>query len=264
VKGEPDIRGWDVKNGAGQKIGEVEDLIIDAQQKKVRYMVVELDDDDLDLEDDKKVLIPIGLAELHKEDDDVLLTTVTIDQLKLLPAYDRDNLEEETEHRICSILGRKEAAGNILAQTESKTNQSEGISTQTDDRTTIQGNTQQQPAFGSAEHYANFYQHDYFNDDNLYRHRLHESGKAQDQQESDYERGLRLWEMRSEGGIIPGDTGDNQDRGREVNEEKRLEMVRNRRKEYETRRGGYDEQDRSQKRDNSIEARIKREGLRDA
>ena len=34
VKGEPDIRGWDVRNTTGKKIGEVEELIIDAQQKK--------------------------------------------------------------------------------------------------------------------------------------------------------------------------------------------------------------------------------------
>ena len=35
VEGEPDIRGWDVKNTRGQKIGEVEELIVDARQKKV-------------------------------------------------------------------------------------------------------------------------------------------------------------------------------------------------------------------------------------
>ena len=49
VKGEPDIRGWDVRNSRGQKIGEVEELIIDAQQKKVRYMIVDLDDNELKL-----------------------------------------------------------------------------------------------------------------------------------------------------------------------------------------------------------------------
>src|SRR4051812_7015871 len=79
VKGEPDIRGWDVKNTTGKKIGEVEDLIIDAQQKKVRYMVVDLKDNDLDLRS-RKVLVPIGLAELHEKEDDVLLPNVQLDQ----------------------------------------------------------------------------------------------------------------------------------------------------------------------------------------
>src|SRR5215213_8776917 len=79
VDGEPDIRGWDVKNSHGQKIGEVEDLIVDAQKKKVRYMVVDLDGNELKL-DHRKVLIPIGLAELHKEDDDVLIPSIQIEQ----------------------------------------------------------------------------------------------------------------------------------------------------------------------------------------
>ena len=106
VKGEPDIRGWDVKTTTGKKIGEVEDLIIDAQQKKVRYMVVDLDDNDLKL-DHRKILLPIGLAELDKKEDDVIVPNVQAEQLKSLPRYDVDNMNPETERQICSILGRK-------------------------------------------------------------------------------------------------------------------------------------------------------------
>src|SRR5215211_1716711 len=84
VDGEPDIRGWDVKNQDGKKIGEVEELIVDAPQKKVRYMLVDLDDNELDL-DHHKVLIPIGLAQLHRDDDDVILPGVQAEQLRVLP-----------------------------------------------------------------------------------------------------------------------------------------------------------------------------------
>src|SRR5687767_13202142 len=106
VEGEPDIRGWDVKNSRGQKIGEVEELIVDAQQKKVRYMVVDLDDNELDIDDDRKGLIPIGLAELHRKDDDVIIP-VEAAQLKSIPEYDSDKLDAEVERKICSTLGRK-------------------------------------------------------------------------------------------------------------------------------------------------------------
>src|SRR5215203_3827336 len=105
VKGEPDIRGWDVKNGAGQKIGEVEELIVDAQRKKVRYMVVDLDDNELDLED-RKVIIPIGLAELHTKDDDVILPNIQAEQLRALPGYEEDNLDPTIEAKVCSVLGK--------------------------------------------------------------------------------------------------------------------------------------------------------------
>src|ERR1700710_2009725 len=68
---EPDIIGWDVRNSQGKKIGEVDELLFDPQSRSVRYLVVDLDDNELDLEnDDRRVLIPIGLAELYRDDVD--------------------------------------------------------------------------------------------------------------------------------------------------------------------------------------------------
>ena len=246
VEGQPDIRGWDVKNSQGQKIGEVEDLIVDAQQKKVRYMVVDLDDNDLNL-DDRKVLMPIGLAELHKDNDDVILPGVQAEQLRNLPSYDEDHLDAETERSICNALGRTDIQ--------------------------LKGRKGVEPE-------PEFYRHDYFNDDHLYRNRIKE-GTATQNRELEYERGLRLWERRSQGGILASDssTEDSSKRNRsregdyrerEIDEKARMEMVRNRRSNYEQRRG--EERDRntgqhdrsSGRRDNSIERRISEEGLRDA
>jgi sporulation protein YlmC with PRC-barrel domain len=140
VDGQPDIRGWDVKNEKNQKIGEVEELILDAQKRRVRYMVVDLDDNDFDI-DDKEVLIPIGMAELHKDDDDVIIQNLTPDQLRALPEYDEDHLTPEVERSICSSLGRTGL---------SSTSQSSSID----------------------EMDSTFYEHDHFNDKNLYRRRL--------------------------------------------------------------------------------------------
>lgn len=227
VDGEPDIRGWDVKNAKDQKIGEVEELILDAQQKKVRYMVVDLDDNELKL-DHRKVLVPIGLAELDKDDDDVILPNVQAEQLIALPEYDKDNLTPEVERNICTALGRSTAGSTT-----------------------------------SEQHESEFYKHDYFNDDNLYKHRLHEAQPAKT--ESEYERGLKLWEKRSEGGIIP----DNNNRRvgnyseREIEEDARVEMVKSRRNAYQQRRSGGSGRDNFRRRHNSIEGRIRDEGLRD-
>lgn len=273
VDGEPDIRGWDVKNGAGQKIGEVEELIVDAQKKKVRYMVVDLDDNELKL-DHRKVLIPIGLAELHKDDDDVLLPAVTVDQLTGLPAYDKDHLDEEAERSICSTLGRNTTtlAQHIMDSTERHADKVQVKGKET------AGHATHSTAKG-ADKDDDFYGHDYFHDDNLYKHRLHETQQKQTTEESEYEKGLRLWEMRSEGGVIAGDANRQQEREREVNEEKHMELVRNRRRSYEDRRGYAHRDDRRdndrndrresdqehhQRKDNTIIGRIRDEGLRDA
>lgn len=227
VNGEPDIRGWDVKNVNGQKIGEVEELIVDARQKKVRYMVVDVDSKELKL-DHRKVLIPIGLAELHEKDDDVILPNIQAEQFHSLPEYDKNSLNPETERRICASLGRS-------ADTMTTSN--------------------------VDEHHPEFYKHDYFNDDNLYKHRLHEAQSVK--KESDYERGLRLWEKRSEGGIMPNDRRNEEYREGEIEENARMEMVRNRRNAYEQRRGGSG-RDNYRDYNKSVEDRIRDEGLRDA
>lgn len=140
VDGQPDIRGWDVKNASGQKLGEVDELIFDAQTRKVRYMVVDLDDnDELDL-DDRDVLIPIGLAELHRDDDDVILTDITIEQIRALPEYHENHLEPEVERAVCAALGRTVDAPSM-----------------------------------SNDVNADFYNHEHFKEDNLYRNRRGET-----------------------------------------------------------------------------------------
>jgi sporulation protein YlmC with PRC-barrel domain len=233
VEGEPDIRGWDVKIGKGDKIGEVEELILDAQQRKVRYMVVDLKDKVVGVKD-KKVLVPIGLAQLDDEEDDVIIPNLHVQQLQELPDYDEDLLDETVERRICEVFGRTQVANTSLAAEQTDTD---------------------------------FYNHDYYNDDNLYRNRMHQAQPVQQgRQESEYERGLKLWERRSEGGIIPENDNIMQ---RDVERERssRTEMVRNRRTAYEQRKNSNidaDSSGRSKKKDNSIIRRIKDEGLRDA
>ena len=106
VKGEPDIRGWDVRYKNGEKIGSVEELILDTKAKKIRYMVVDLDENELRLEH-RKIFIPIGFAELDNQHDDVLIPNVSIDQLCRLPDYKRNSLTPELERSIASIFGRK-------------------------------------------------------------------------------------------------------------------------------------------------------------
>jgi len=229
VDGEPDIRGWDVKNSTGQKIGEVEELVIDAQERKVRYMVVDLDDNELKL-DHRKVLIPIGLAELHGKDDDVLIPQVSPQQYGELPVYDRDNLTEDVERRIFSTLEKRTPPPPTMHP-----------------KSTVQEPEKSEQKRKTAEKKekhevdADFYRHEYYNVDNLYKNRLHEAESVNRKNESEYERGLRLWERRSEGGLLPGErtanVGTSGERGyRELDDEQRMEMIRSRRNNYRQRR----------------------------
>lgn len=111
VDGEPNIKGWDVKDASGKQFGEVDELIFNSNTNKVLYLIVDLDDNDFDLKDDKKVLVPIGLAELHEKDDEVILTGVTAAQLSALPAYEKGNITSQTESAIRTVF----AGGAVAA-----------------------------------------------------------------------------------------------------------------------------------------------------
>ena len=97
--------------------------------------------------------------------------------------------------------------------------------------------------------------------------------RSASKEDAEYERGLQLWELRSEGGILPGDRTTQREREREMNEEHRLEMMRNRRRSYEERRGythrddrrddRYSDDQSQHRRDNTIIGRIRDEGLQD-
>jgi hypothetical protein len=139
AKGESDIRGWDVRDASGRKYGSVLDLIFDIRTGKVRYIVLGiLDTKELELEK-RTVLVPIGLAELDPTDNDVLLPSVNPFQLRALPRYDRSTLGAKTERDISFVFGREAQAGTAQ---------------ETDDQ---------------------FYNHDHFNQNNLYRKRNNHS-----------------------------------------------------------------------------------------
>lgn len=129
--GQPDITGWDIVARSGKKAGEVDDLLFDPNTGKVRYIIADLDKNELGLDENRQVLIPIGLAELYtkaekshrrhhidpafsayepsEHGDVVYIPTISSQQLDLLPLYEKGRLSRHTEIAIRKIL---EPAGN--------------------------------------------------------------------------------------------------------------------------------------------------------
>lgn len=145
AKGQPDIRGWDVRDEHGRKFGTVGELIFDIRANKVRYLIIDvLDTPEMEL-DKRSVMIPVGLAELDPTDNDVLLPNVTPFQLRALPRYQTAKLGAKTERDIRTVFGDT----NLGAT-----------------RTT-------QPAASTVDDDVDesFYDNDYFNEDNMYRRR---------------------------------------------------------------------------------------------
>lgn len=133
IDGQPDINGWYIKTRSGKKAGKVDDLLFDQDSRKVRYIIVDLDDNQLGLAEDRKVLVPIGLAELYTKSnrrerrnldpahnaydpiDDgnvVYLPTVSAEQLDTLPLYESGRLSRHIEVAIRKILEPVRSSSN--------------------------------------------------------------------------------------------------------------------------------------------------------
>jgi hypothetical protein len=132
VDGEPNVTDWPVKTPQGLKIGDVSDLLFDPESRKVRYLIVELNDSQLDITAGKNVLIPIGIAKLYSSrnvddnvagtaasptvvaagnglydpefDGDVVVIQVNSTQLAQLPEYVENNVTPKTELTIRHIF----------------------------------------------------------------------------------------------------------------------------------------------------------------
>lgn len=160
VDGEPDITGWKIRARSGKRVGKVKDLLFDTYSRKVRYLIADLDDNELGIDDDRRVLIPIGMAELYTraerqerererrdpaynsydptlDEKVVYLHTVTSEQLDELPSYEKGRVSRHIEVAIRRIL---------------------------------------EPPERDDYEKDEFYRHKHFDDDNFYHHSRHHRG----------------------------------------------------------------------------------------
>lgn len=108
---DPDVRGWNVVDGRGREIGEVDELIVDLDAMKVRYIDMKLDGNlAADREtDEPHVIVPIGLARLDEEDDTVRVDTENAELVIVCPVYDGGQVTPEYESQVRERLVPKMA-----------------------------------------------------------------------------------------------------------------------------------------------------------
>jgi len=74
---QPDIDGWKILDTSGKKVGKVKDLLFDESSLKVRYIITNLKKGDW-LDDDREILIPIGQAKLDRDNENVIIPSLSI------------------------------------------------------------------------------------------------------------------------------------------------------------------------------------------
>lgn len=102
--GEPHIRGWEVDGADGRRLGKVDDLLVSIAARKVRYLIVDVDDD-ISGTKDRRVLLPIGTARLDRDDEKVIAPGITAAGIAGLPAYNPSALTREHEEQLRTRLG---------------------------------------------------------------------------------------------------------------------------------------------------------------
>ena len=77
--GAPDIRGWTVRSAEGRAIGRVDDLLVDTDRMRVRYVAVALDESQMRGDGDHRLLTPVDTARLDLDGREVLLARSVAD-----------------------------------------------------------------------------------------------------------------------------------------------------------------------------------------
>lgn len=120
---DPDVRGWAVKTRDGREVGEVEELIVDPDARKVRYLEVDLDRDSFGLRDEKRVSIPIESAEINQRDHAVLVSGLSREAIGAMPASQYSTGPSTRMGREETVTGRESSAareqrGTAIPRTE--------------------------------------------------------------------------------------------------------------------------------------------------
>ena len=111
AEGDHDIRGWEVRTPDGNKIGKVEELIVDPAERRVRYMEVKVDHKALGFDDDRHILVPIGAARIKEDGHDVLIERLPAQGLAGAPAYTRGPITRDYETQLRNYYGATAAPG---------------------------------------------------------------------------------------------------------------------------------------------------------
>lgn len=117
--GNPDVRGWAVRGSDGQILGTVYELIVEPEALKVRYLDVELDPRFNLNEFEDHILLPIGVASLDTDDDNIFVPALNADTVLDYPAFTEIQITREYEESMLRVLGIAAVAGSSFYDQQS-------------------------------------------------------------------------------------------------------------------------------------------------
>lgn len=101
---DPDPRGWPVRGSDGRQFGVVHELIVEPEALKVRYLDIELDASFQVNEHERHILLPIGVAALDAEADNVFVTALNHETVLQYPPYIELQITRDYEQAMLQAL----------------------------------------------------------------------------------------------------------------------------------------------------------------
>ena len=99
AEGAPDVRGWTVVGDGNRKVGTVKELLVSPEERRVRYLCVELDGTS------GQTLVPIGAARLDDNDDRVIVPSSVLSSVQGVSGYQGGAPSREYEASLHDKLG---------------------------------------------------------------------------------------------------------------------------------------------------------------
>lgn len=102
AKEDPDVRGWRIVDSSNRELGRVEELIVDVDKEKVRYLdvVPSGETSNVTRDEEHHILLPIGVAELDLRDDRVIINGVDRSVLDTYPPYRGEPITRDYEYTV--------------------------------------------------------------------------------------------------------------------------------------------------------------------
>ncbi|CAN5244677.1 hypothetical protein BH23BAC1_BH23BAC1_13220 [soil metagenome] len=97
---DTDVRGFILIGGDGERIGKVQELIVDPEIGKVRYLDVKLDSDLIVIDEKQHILLPIGVARLDDENNNIIVKNLNRSNVKFYPVYKGEPITREYEQAL--------------------------------------------------------------------------------------------------------------------------------------------------------------------
>lgn len=114
---DPDVRGWTIVDRDNREFGTIDELIVDPDQEKVRYLDVVAKGSHAS-GNEEHLLIPVGVARIDDDDNRVIVRDINSEFLNSYPAHRGDEITRDYEYEVVERFNRPDGTTTTATRHE--------------------------------------------------------------------------------------------------------------------------------------------------